>query len=71
MRPAGFQRLSHGCKKEVAEMKTPGENDSFLYATVAAILRGLVKGFLLGLAFSTTSIYLAHRRRDCVPRNWP
>ena len=48
----------------MAEMKTSGENDSFLYAAVAAILRGLVKGFLLGLAFSTTSIYLAHRRRD-------
>jgi len=45
-------------------MKPSGESDSFLYEVVAAILRGLVKGVFLGLAFFVARDYLAHRRRD-------
>jgi hypothetical protein len=45
-------------------MNSSGESGTFLYEVVVAILRGLVKGVFLGLVFSTTSIYLSHRRRD-------
>ncbi len=45
-------------------MKPSGQNDSFLYALVAAILRGFVKGLFLGVAFFITRDYLQHRRCD-------
>lgn len=45
-------------------MVRAGESGSFLYAVLAAIMRGLIKGVFLGLAFFVVRDFVTHRRRD-------
>ena len=45
-------------------MKTYEDNDSFLYALVAAFLRGAIKGLALSSAFFVVRDYLECRQRD-------